>query len=165
MIITRELSWVLTLAWAANIFWMSGDAFNSYETRSVLARALALLHIHLSTAALVLVNVTIRKLAHAFEYLVLTLLMYGSLAGREHSRWQPGVARTCVLIACLVAAAQELQQIFVPSRGASVLDWALDVVGSCLGVALVYRWAGNQSSGPRLIPIAHFFERARERSR
>lgn len=128
----NALWFLLALAWAANMFWLSTDTFSSEHTHPVLSRLLYRVHIHLAPPVLDATHTVIRKLAHVGEYAVLALLLYPSLSGRKHAaRW--------VLLACLAYAfTDELHQAFVPGRGPSLIDCAIDVAGAALGALLIH---------------------------
>jgi len=89
------------------------------------------------------------KLAHMAEYLVLSVLVVAGLH-------QGGVRRlflrvlAAVPIMALVAAADELHQVWIPGRGADVLDFAADAAGIVLGAGLVLAivwWRGRGGDG------------------
>jgi VanZ family protein len=90
------------------------------------------------------------KLLHAVEYAGLAGLLAVGLA-----RLRPGWLARAALLAMLLASAygltDELHQAFVPSRDASLLDWAFDtigaVVGGILAVPCLRRWGSRASIG------------------
>lgn len=76
------------------------------------------------------------KLAHAGEYLVLSVLVVAGLH-------QGGIKRlflralAAVPIMALVAAADELHQAWIPGRSPEALDLAADAAGIVLGTGIV----------------------------
>ena len=142
---------LLTVAWAAQIFWLSTDTFNSDQSRTLLDHLLALLNIHASPPVLSTINAIVRKLAHLVEYAILSILIYLSFQRSNVLRWQPVPARWCVVAAGLYALSDEFHQSFVPERGASLLDCGIDTAGAALGIAAVYCGARivRQRSGVR----------------
>jgi VanZ family protein len=71
-------------------------------------------------------------LAHVFEFAVLAALMQRALAADPRRR-QRAVAPAFVLTA-LYAASDEVHQLFVPERTASLAEYGLDLLGTSLGL-------------------------------
>ena len=89
------------------------------------------------------------KVAHLGEYLVLSVLVVAGLHAGGTGRL---FLRTLVAvpIMALVAAADELHQMWVPGRSADVLDLTADVAGIVLGAGLVLAfvwWRGRRGEG------------------
>jgi len=84
-------------------------------------------------------DVVLRKLAHASEYAVLSLLLYRAL-GRELEAFLVGFA---------YAVTDEVHQAFVTGRHASPFDVAMDAAGLAFGLLLLHlarrRWPSVQS--------------------
>ena len=74
----------------------------------------------------------LRKLAHFVEFCSLGLLLTWLFALGKKAVAQPFIC------GFLVACTDESIQCFVPDRGPSVADVALDTLGVCIGVALFY---------------------------
>lgn len=72
------------------------------------------------------------KVVHFGLYAVLGLLLTSAL-GRYDPPWRG--AATIVAAVALFAAMDELHQILVPGRFASVVDWLADVAGAGAGAA------------------------------
>ena len=132
--------WLLCLLWAAKMFWMSTGDFSGDLTRPLLARLLDLMRIDLSAAAFGVLHTLLRKSAHLFEYAVFGFLLYRSLGDRDRLSWQPHIARWCILAGAAFSLSDEFHQAFVSSRGASLIDCALDTAGAALAMLVVY-WA------------------------
>lgn len=77
----------------------------------------------------------IRKNAHFFIYLVLSILIMNALR-KSGVRAYRSVMVT-LLICIIYAASDELHQAFVPGRGAHVSDVIIDSAGSALGILIV----------------------------
>jgi VanZ family protein len=77
----------------------------------------------------------IRKNAHFFVYLVLSILIMNALkkSGVRGYRCVIGTLLICILY----AASDELHQVFVAGRRAQVSDVIIDSAGSTLGILLV----------------------------
>ncbi|MBK9123575.1 MAG: VanZ family protein [Chloroflexi bacterium] len=75
-------------------------------------------------------------LGHLFMAFVETVLVFGAL--RPFLGVQRALVLTCVLVVAL-GAALELAQLWIPSRGATVLDFAAHCVGVGVGLWVVRR--------------------------
>lgn len=117
-----RLEWVPVILWGTVIFLLSTSGFSSLNTSHIIGPILRFIYPAISAAALGLLNELIRKCAHFVEYGVLFwLLVRGPMRGRPY----------LALAACvLYAALDETHQIFVPGRGPSVFDVALDSTGA-----------------------------------
>jgi len=134
--------WAVTVAWAILIFFFSTRPFGANYTQSLLTWVLGLLHLHVSLHAVRLLNEVIRKLSHIMEYGFLALLLYGPSDGRLENLWRPRRALFCVLAAAFYSLTDEFHQIFVPGRGASLIDCGLDTLGA--GLAMLLPFGGHQ---------------------
>jgi len=76
---------------------------------------------------------------HAVEQLYVGLLMIvpAFVLGIPQPRWLPRWAWTAIAIAASVATVDEIHQMFVPSRTASVFDVLLDTGGAALAQTLI----------------------------
>lgn len=136
----RCIAWrFATVAWAVQMFHFSTDAFSSDKSRSVLARMLDAIHVHLSLDILRLLNVFIRSLAHVVEYGILLLLVYRSIAGRRGFEWHRTTACWSAVIAFVFCLFDEFHQALVPSRGSSLVDCAIDTAGIAIAVLFIHR--------------------------
>jgi VanZ family protein len=82
------------------------------------------------------INLFIRKNAHAFEYLILSILIANALfvnkiKGRASL---PIIMFICLLYAVL----DEFHQSFIPGRSALVNDILIDFAGSLIGIGIYY---------------------------
>src|ERR1700730_8438021 len=93
------LWWLITFAWAAEIFYLSTPTFGGSFTQSLLAQMLDSLHLSISLDALDLLNGFLRKFAHLAEYAIFSGLLYGSFGGQDGFRWRPRLAYWCVVAA------------------------------------------------------------------
>jgi VanZ family protein len=120
------------VAWMALIALFSGDALGSDETASRILPLLGALLPAASPPLLHALHTALRKAGHVGEYTVLGALWLRALApGRPPRR----AARLAVAIAALYALVDEARQSLAPTRGASVLDVALDAASAFLAVA------------------------------
>jgi len=131
--------WLITLAWATQIFYLSTAPFSSSRSESLLAEMLASVHLNVSAYTLGIVNSLLRKFAHLIQYSIFCLLLYRCLGG--WNRWRPHLARWCVLAAAIYALTDEFHQTLVPGRGPSLIDCGIDTIGAALAMLLVYQRA------------------------
>jgi VanZ family protein len=141
--------WILTVAWAVQIFWASTDTFEPGRTQAVIARIIELFDPSVSLSTVKTLNAVARKLAHLSEYAILSFLLYRSFVSRPvvnrsavnkerlPSGWR--LAGWCILAATAYSLTDELHQAFVPGRTASLRDCAIDATGAAIAMLLVYR--------------------------
>jgi len=123
------------VAWAGVIFAFSTDSFSSDHTQTVVIDILHALLPHARQHTLFTLHDFIRKCAHLTEYFVFGLLLFRAIR-MPRQGWQWRWAFLAILITALYASSDEIHQIFVPSRGASVWDALLDTGG-----ATIAQWA------------------------
>ena len=140
LISRRALFWLLTLMWAAQIYHFSTARYSSDASRSLLEQLLETLRVTVSFSTISALNLIVRKLAHVIEYCILTLLLYRSLAGEQSLRWRPHLAFLAAGIASLYALSDEFHQLFVPGRGARLLDWGIDLAGVVFAMLVVHSY-------------------------
>ena len=73
----------------------------------------------------------VRKTAHASEYALLGLLLFGAMAGKTRMR----ILYSWAASSCY-AATDEIHQLFVPGRSAQFTDVCIDSAGASLGILL-----------------------------
>ncbi len=130
--------WVVTAAWAAQIYRFSTATFGGIFTTWLLSQILHLLRLKVTLATFSLLHHLMRKAAHLTEYAVFAMLLYYSLGGIRRREWQRKPAFWAALIAGLYSLTDEFHQLFVPGRGPSIFDSGIDTVGACLGILIVY---------------------------
>jgi VanZ family protein len=114
--------WAPAIIWMAGLFMLSTSFFSASNTSKVIEPLLQWFFPTASIATITLLHALIRKAAHFTNYAILFwLLIRGPLRGR------PYVALGCCV---LYAMLDEGHQIFVPGRGASLYDVALDSSGA-----------------------------------
>ena len=139
MVIRIVVWWLITLAWATQIFYLSTAPFSSSRSESLLAEMLASFHLSVSPYTLGIVNSLLRKLAHLIQYSIFCLLLYRCLGG--WNRWRPLLAGWCVLAAAIYSLTDEFHQMLVPGRGSSLIDCGIDTIGAALAMLLVFQRA------------------------
>jgi VanZ family protein len=125
--------------WAGNIFYDSTAGLSSFHSASALVSLFECFQIALPPPLVAVCNAIMRKAAHIVEYAVFTILLYRAASGMSILTWRSSLARWCVLTAAAYSLTDELHQLFVPGRGASLLDCALDCAGSFAAMFMLYR--------------------------
>src|SRR5262249_51614088 len=97
----RACYWLLTLVWATQIYHFSTARYSADVSSSLLEQLLQRLLVTVSPSTISVLNLIARKLAHLIEYIVLTLLLYRSLAPERPLRWRPNVVFWSIGIASL----------------------------------------------------------------
>jgi VanZ family protein len=139
--LTRPLAvlwWVICLARAALVFYLSTQAFSSHFSERLLARALDLLQLRVSWGTFRLFHSLLRGLAHVTEYAIFALLLYGLPGEKNQGLWRPRRAIFCIVVATVYSLTDEFHQLFVPGRHASLLDCGLDTIGAALAMLVPY---------------------------
>jgi VanZ family protein len=130
--------WLATLAWAAEIFYLSTPTFSGSFSQSLLTQLLDSLHLSVSPDVLDILDSMLRKFAHLTEYAIFGLLLYRSFGRKDGFRWRPRLASWCVLAASAYSLTDELHQVFSPGRHASLIDCGIDTTGAAIAMLLVY---------------------------
>ena len=92
---------------------------------------------YLSDSTLLILHDIIRKCGHVVEYFIFGVLLFRAIrapGGGWNLRW----AFVAILIAALYASSDEIHQIFVPSRGASIWDALLDTGAATVAQFVVW---------------------------
>ena len=128
--------WVPALAWMSLIFMGSSDTLSANHTSRFVEPLLRWIFTGISQERVDDLHVLIRKGGHLTEYAILALLLWWALRplaakGRQVLLW-------AFSLATLYAASDEFHQSFVPSRGASVHDVAIDGCGAALAMGALW---------------------------
>ncbi len=116
------IKWMPVVVWAIVIFTFSTSYFSAENTSKFIDPILRFLMPGASAATIALAHGFVRKAAHFTNYAILFwLLVSGPLRARPYFAFG-----LCVLYAFL----DEGHQMFVPSRGPSLYDVALDSTGA-----------------------------------
>jgi VanZ family protein len=140
--------WIPVVLWAACISWFSTGAFSAQSTNAYIDPVLRRFLGELSPEAFRLAHAVIRKSAHLIEYAVLGMLMARALTLSDAPVTSAVIVRTIVYCA-LYASADELHQVFVPSRTGSPYDVLIDTLGTTAGT-LLFAW--RRGTPPRVTP-------------
>lgn len=133
---TRDViaRWLPVALWAVVISVLSSDSFSGEHTASLLRPVFEVLLPGAAPATIEAAHAVTRKLAHVTEYAVLAVLVFRAL--ERPGRTATTVALAALAFCALYASFDELHQSFVPSRGPSPVDVALDTFGAALGLAV-----------------------------
>ncbi|MGV8149990.1 MAG: VanZ family protein [Alkaliphilus sp.] len=130
-----SISWLAVLLWMALIFNLSSQPANQSNKLSegvtkiivdTVERVAPSTDFDLSR-----LNHIVRKNAHFFAYLVLSLLVMNAVRRTGGSD-----IKLTLLICVLYAISDETHQIFVPGRSAQVSDILIDGVGAVVGIVM-----------------------------
>lgn len=127
-------SWAPVIVWMFFIYVMSTSTFSSESTVRIIEPILRYLHPSITEPDIERYHAVIRKMAHGIEYFLLGLLLFrayrvGSIAQRT-GRWVAG----SFLVIALYASFDEIHQLFVFGRTASLIDVGIDTLGGLLGL-------------------------------
>src|SRR5262245_30885138 len=151
--LTREIArirthtpvWLLPVAWMGLIMLLSTDGASAERTGRFLIPLMQWALPWTSLPQLEALHLLGRKAVHFTEYAVL-----GALWFRALTRYRSPALATWLALAIVVgwATLDEFHQFFVPSRGSSVADVALDTAGAVAALALL-RGDGASWTSPR----------------
>ena len=137
--------WLPVVLWMGLIFGGSTDLLSSQKTSRIIAPLMRWLNPNVSEETIRAVQTVVRKGGHVAEYSVLAVLLWR--ARRKPFRndprlWSWPEATRVVFYSGLYAATDEFHQWFIPSRGASVWDALLDMLGAATGLLALW-WLGR----------------------
>lgn len=140
---------MMVIIWCGFIFYMSSQTATdssemSMATSSFLEEAFFTTYINeIFTADMM--EGTIRKLAHVFEYTVLGILAARAFLVTKkrniYKRWCSYSWFFCFFYACT----DEFHQFFVEGRGAAFQDVIIDSIGFTCGILMVFGLCGKNS--------------------
>jgi len=148
-------SWLPVVLWMGFIFAMS-TGLGSFEHTSRFIGPL--LHWLLPKAApetLGLLHFAIRKAGHFTEYAILALLTLRAVGPPPAPRQAAQALRMATvafLVASAYAATDELHQVFVPGRTASLGDVLIDMSGASAAVSAATLWRWRRARKNAAIP-------------
>lgn len=131
----RFIRYALLVAWLVFIFVMSSGRASAAQTSRFIRPLLEFVFAFATPETIDLLHELIRKMAHVFEYAVAGFLAARAFAGRPAAMTVKRMLAALALTA-VVAALDELNQSFDPTRIGSPLDVLIDIVGGIIGVLL-----------------------------
>jgi VanZ family protein len=144
--------WLPVVICAACMFTLSTDSFSAGHTGGMIIPILHRLLPGAGQATLEEIHHLIRKSAHLTEYGIFSLLTFRAVRGPRLG-WTLKWALLAVAIAAAYGASDETHQIFVPSRGPSVVDVMIDTTGAALAQTLLWLWIRGRASGSDAVPL------------
>ena len=132
--------WSITLAWAVLIFDLSTSTFGGSLTAWLLRELLLVLRLSISESAFATLHFLFRKLAHCTEYAIFSVLLYHCILNSNRTEWRVRAAAWSVFAAGLYSLTDEFHQLFVPGRGASLIDCGIDTTGALIGMLVILAW-------------------------
>jgi VanZ family protein len=130
----RKAWWLLTATWAVMIFDLSRGPYSSVSSARFISTVFDWLSISILPQNLGLLNNLLRKSAHLTEYAVLAAFLYNSLKPAGNPFWSRIAAIWALLASASYSITDELHQLFVPGRHASLFDCLIDTAGAFLGL-------------------------------
>lgn len=127
----KILKWILLLSWILIIFIFSSQPYSGSVTKSMVKQILPNIKY---TSLIDLINFTIRKLAHLFEYTLLSLLTISLL--KEYTPKEKIILISSLVFCFLYAITDEFHQSLVPGRSCLFKDVLIDTVGSFIGIII-----------------------------
>lgn len=128
--IKKLLPWVAVVGWMTLIFCLSHQS--AVESAEV---STGLLDKILALFGEIIDHNTLRKMAHAFEYFILCILLFNAL---WHTLTNQKIKTSVIsLSSCLLyAVSDEIHQIFIPGRAGRIFDVCVDMTGAVLGLVI-----------------------------
>ena len=120
------------MLWAALLLLLGGDTMSGGSTVGLLGQLFS----SLTSDQLVILNWMIRKSAHVCAYAIQALLNFRAIRGERHG-WTLRWSVTAVLLALVVAVADELHQSYSSVRTGAAADVAFDLWGAAVSQFLV----------------------------
>lgn len=130
--------WLPVLAWMGLIYFASHDARSLYHSARVIQPLMQPKTQHSTLQAIVIFS---RKCAHSAVFAVLSVLLWAALRAisRQPRRWSWRLAGYAMLGVIAYGIADEIHQMYVPTRQAGVIDVVYDAIGGAVG--LLALWA------------------------
>jgi VanZ family protein len=145
--------WLPVILWAGLVLYASTSVGSSPRTGSLLETWVRWLFpdgdfTHLLRGF----NIAMRKVAHAFQFFILALLIWRGVRVKPPlQRSDRFLAGGILAFSALIAALSEGIQMLSPTRGPSVMDFFIDMAGAILAIVLIFLWKrrpGRRDQGP-----------------
>jgi len=88
-------------------------------------------------SSVLLLGLLIRKGAHVTEYAILAFFVFRALDGIFAASEYLRRTSWCLALTASYALSDEFHQLFVPGRGASLVDWGIDLTGVSIALMLL----------------------------
>lgn len=140
------LSWIAVLLWMFLIFVLSAqpaprsNGLSQKVTEVIIEKVGLLVPLDIKTSTttdlIKRFNHIVRKCAHVSEYFVLGALVMNAMKTSKVLKFKALIFS--VLICILYAISDELHQLFVPGRGAQMMDVLIDSAGAIAGIGCIF---------------------------
>jgi len=120
------------VGWLVAIAFFSTDTFSAEHTGRILEKIINAIYGQISPAHFQMIHVIVRKGAHFSVYGLLSLFAFYSwrLTLPRPARWTFTWSLLALLLTLFAAGSDEFHQVFVASRGPSLNDVLLDMMGA-----------------------------------
>lgn len=152
------ISWILVIAWAIVIFYLSGKCADDSQAQSRgMISSVTGIFGTIITDEEIMTNIDgiVRETAHGVEYFILGLLTYNAifvsfmvksqtnkeetnLAETEHKEIEKKSILISVILCTLYSVSDEIHQIPIPGRAFEFKDLFIDFVGIVIGTLAMY---------------------------
>ena len=132
----RECHWLQVVLWAG-LIWLISSFSAEFSIDNVDPHVMSILRVAVPESSLSDLYYVIRKSVHPVMYFILGLLFFRAIRGPREG-WQIQWAAGVLLLSAIYATSDELHQMFVSGRTASVRDVLLDVTGAVLSQIAVW---------------------------
>lgn len=143
--IRRKICFLLALVWMVIIFAFSAQPSDE-STQTSLAVGTMICKMFVSEyESLPLeeqrqmaekIEFPVRKTAHATEYALLSILLFGTLVKDAKTKKKAGLL--AIGFTAIYATSDEIHQWFVPGRNCQIRDVLIDTVGAVFGIAMLW---------------------------
>ena len=127
------------------IFLFSTDTFSGSQTSRFIGPILKWFAPDITNDSIASVQLVVRKIAHLFEYAILSMLICRALAKRLAKPLPLRSLGQGVLLSIVYAAFDEWHQSWTEERFGSPIDVGIDSVGAILGAAF-FSWLSSRKS-------------------
>lgn len=134
--------WLPVLAWMGLIYFASQDARSLYHSARVIQ---PLMQPNAQVTTFQRIVIFARKCAHSAEFAVLAILLWCALraVSKQPRGWSWRLAAYAMLGVIAYGIADEIHQMYVPSRQARFMDVVYDAIGGAAGLLALWafgRW-------------------------
>jgi VanZ family protein len=130
-------NWTPPVLWAVLISYFSTDTFSFSRTSSYFDPFLHWLFPVLSVEGREWIHAGVRKLGHWTEFFIFAFLLAHAFRSSQRFSLRTRWVLWTLLIIGFYASADEIHQLFVPSRTGSFKDSLLDFFGGCCAVLTI----------------------------
>jgi len=132
--------WAPVLLWVLVISTLSGDPFSAQNTHRFIDPILRFLFPELMPEGFRAAHFFIRKAAHFVEFFVLGWLTFIACRRGRATLWKSNWALQAMALVIVCALLDEFRQSFVPTRGPSLADSAIDALGGLASQIVLFVW-------------------------